>query len=93
MTCPECGCTVNWDCECSGSLEAEPMFDETRVLEMSTACGLAVLSRLAQEPPPAEGSRAYADRALVRLQQMLAAAGLLDRTEARVQDLPRALLR
>ena len=93
MTCPECGCTAGWDCECAGSPEPEPVFNERGVLEMTTAYGLAVLSRLAQEPAPAEGARAYADRALVQLQQMLAAAGLLDRTEARVQDLPRALLR
>ena len=93
MTCPECGCTVNWDCECGGSLSAEAVFDEKGVLEMTTAYGLAVLSRLAQDPPPTDGAHGYAERALVQLQQMLAASGLLDRTQARVEDLPRALLR
>ena len=94
MTCPECGCTAMWACDYNAAIGAEPVFDEVAVLKTAAAYDIAVLSRLAQQPAPAPGARAYADRALVQLQQMLAAAGLLDRDEGRMQGTsPRALLR
>jgi len=90
MTCRECGCTVGWDCECAPGLESvRSTVDERDVLLDATAYGLAVLSRLMQDPEPTGGRRAYAERALGQLTAILAAAGLLDQAEARVQDLPR----
>ncbi len=92
MTCGECGCTVGWDCECAPGLEVVRSTVDERVLLDATAYGLDVLSRPMQHPEPTDGRRAYAERALGRLTAILAAAGLLDQAEARVQDLPRRLL-